>query len=218
MEEFQRIQDLLKIENELFEEGYQLVAGVDEAGRGPLAGPVMAAVCILPKGFDLPGLNDSKKLTEKKREYLFHKIKEQAIAFSLGSATSIEIDTLNVLQATKLAMMRAIDHLEVTPDYLLIDGKDRLNTPLLHKTVIGGDGLSASIAAASILAKVARDELMYEAHELYPEYHFDLHKGYGTKIHLEAIKRFGPCPIHRKSFSPLKEVILSLGNKSYMVL
>lgn len=207
MEESQRINEMLQIENELYLEGYNLIAGVDEAGRGPLAGPVMTAACILPKVFDLPGLNDSKKLSAKKREYLSHKIKEQAIAYSISSATSNEINILNILQATKLAMKRALDKLTVTPDYVLIDGRDRLNITLLHRTVIGGDGLSANIAAASILAKVARDELMGEMHQIYPEYRFDLHKGYGTRLHLEAIEKYGPCPLHRTNFSPIKEML-----------
>lgn len=214
MEEFQRMRNLLKIENDIQKCGYRLIAGVDEAGRGPLAGPVMAAACILPKDFDLPGLNDSKKLTEKRREYLFSKIEDQAIAFSLGSATASEIDKLNILQATKMAMKRAINNLEVTPDYVLIDGRDRLDITLIHRTIVGGDGLSASIAAASILAKVTRDKLMTEMHEIYPEYSFDHHKGYGTKLHLEAIHRFGPCPIHRQSFSPIKEMTSSSEKKS----
>ncbi len=209
MDESQRISQLLQIEGELYKEGYGLIAGVDEAGRGPLAGPVIASACILPREFDLPGLDDSKKLTEKKRIYLAQKIKEQAVAFALGSATSKEIDLLNILVATKLAMKRALDNLLITPDFVLVDGRDRLNISLLHKSIIGGDGLSASIAAASILAKVARDELMYEMHEVYPEYCFDQHKGYCTKLHLEAIARFGPCPIHRQSFSPIKEIVAS---------
>lgn len=207
MDEVQRINQLLQIENELHQQGFKLVAGIDEAGRGPLAGPVMASACILPNSFNLPGLDDSKKLTEKKREYLAHKIKEQAVAFSLGSATSKEIDLLNILKATKLAMKRALENLYVTPDFVLVDGRDSLNIMLAQRTVIGGDGLCAGIAAASILAKVARDELMCEMNEIYPEYGFDQHKGYGTRLHLEAIKRFGPCQIHRQSFSPIREII-----------
>ncbi|NLI91412.1 MAG: ribonuclease HII [Peptococcaceae bacterium] len=213
MDEIQRINQLMQMENELRFEGYRLVAGVDEAGRGPLAGPVIASACILPDKFDLPGLDDSKRLTEKKRQYLAQKIKEQAVAFSLGSASSREIDLLNILKATKLAMKRALENLQIKPDYILVDGRDRLNIPFLHKTVIGGDGLCACIAAASILAKVSRDELMCEIHEIYPEYCFDQHKGYGTRMHLEAIYKFGPCPIHRQSFSPIKEIILPSFNE-----
>lgn len=207
MSEGWRRDELMHLERALFDEGYVLVAGVDEAGRGPLAGPVMAAACILPRDYDLPGLDDSKKVPEKKRIHLASMIKEQAMAFSLGSASSKEIDLLNILKATRLAMKRALDILPLTPDFLLIDGRERIDTTIAQKSVIGGDGLSASIAAASILAKVARDELMTEMHEIYPEYCFDQHKGYCTKIHLEAINRFGPCAIHRHSFSPIKEII-----------
>lgn len=207
MDEIIRIQGLLQVENELYELGYSAVTGVDEAGRGPLAGPVMAAACILPKVFDLPGLNDSKKLTEKKRVYLSQRIKEQAVAFALGSASAGEIDLINILKATHLAMKRALDNLAVSPDYILIDGRDKLNVTYQQRAIIGGDGLSASIAAASILAKVARDELMCEMHEVYPEYSFDQHKGYGTRLHIEALTRFGPCPIHRRSFAPVKDVL-----------
>lgn len=209
MPEAPGIDQLLIIERALYDEGYLLITGIDEAGRGPLAGPVMAAACILPREFDLPGLDDSKKMSEKKRVFLAAKIKEQALAFSLGSATSKEIDLINILKATKLAMKRAFDNLTITSDIVLIDGRDTIDITVTQKTVIGGDGLSASIAAASILAKVARDELMYEMSEIYPEYSFDLHKGYGTRLHLETIRRFGPCPIHRQSFSPIKEIVSS---------
>ena len=177
MAETSRMHDLMLIERALYQEGYLLVAGIDEAGRGPLAGPVMTAACILPWEFNLPGLDDSKKVSEKKRVYLAAKIKEQALSFSLGSATSKEIDMINILKATKVAMKRALDNLSIMPDFVLIDGRDSLNIATAQRTVIGGDGLSASIAAASIIAKVARDELMYELHEIYPEYSFDQHKG-----------------------------------------
>lgn len=207
MEESERIAKLMQMENELHYKGYDLVAGVDEAGRGPLAGPVVAAACILPNHFDLPGLNDSKKLTEKKRKILSEKIKEQAIAYGLGSADPAEIDLLNILQATKLAMKEAIRNLPIPPGFILVDGRDSLSITVVHKAVVGGDGICACIAAASILAKVARDELMGEMHLVYPEYGFDQHKGYGTSLHLEAIQRFGPCPLHRLSFSPLKEMM-----------
>jgi ribonuclease HII len=207
MDEIERIGKLLEIEKGLFAEGYSRIAGIDEAGRGPLAGPVIAAACILPREFDLPGLNDSKKCSEKKRRDLAEKIKKQAIAFALGSATSGEIDLLNILRATKLAMTRALENLKINPDYVIIDGRDMLNIDTAQKAIIGGDGLSASIAAASILAKVTRDELMDQMHQIYPEYHFDQHKGYGTKLHMETISRFGPCLIHRQSFSPIKEMI-----------
>lgn len=206
MDEGERIAKLLEIERELWKEGYSRVAGIDEAGRGPLAGPVVAAACILPEKFDLPGLNDSKKLSEKKRKVLAERIKMQAVAFALGSATENEIDSVNILNATKLAMTRALGNLNHTPDYIIIDGRDTLNTGIAQRAVIGGDGLSASIAAASILAKVTRDELMDEMHLVYPEYCFDRHKGYGTALHIAMIDRFGPCPIHRRSFSPIKEM------------
>ena len=209
MPEAPGMDELLLIERALYDEGYLLITGIDEAGRGPLAGPVMAAACILPREFDLPGLDDSKKMSEKKRVFLAAKIKEQALAFSLGSATSKEIDLINILKATKLAMKRAFDNLAITSDFVLIDGRDTIDIAVTQRAVIGGDGLSASIAAASILAKVARDELMYEMHEIYPEYSFDQHKGYGTRLHLETIRRFGPCPIHRQSFSPIKEIVSS---------
>lgn len=207
MDEEERIAKLLEIERGLWGTGYVRIAGIDEAGRGPLAGPVVAAACILPDKFELPGLNDSKKLSEKKRKGLAEKIKEQAIAFALGSATPNEIDILNILNATKLAMTRALENLKQTPDYIIIDGRDTLNITIAQRAVIGGDGLSASIAAASILAKVTRDELMDEMHLIYPEYCFDRHKGYGTALHMEMINHFGPCPIHRQSFSPIKEII-----------
>ncbi|WP_368292737.1 ribonuclease HII [Dehalobacter sp. TBBPA1] len=207
MDEIERIGKLLEIEKGLFAEGYSRIAGIDEAGRGPLAGPVIAAACILPREFELPGLNDSKKLSEKKRRNLAEEIKKQAVAFALGSATPGEIDLLNILRATKLAMIRALENLKINPDYVIIDGRDMLNIDTAQKAIIGGDGLSASIAAASILAKVTRDALMDEMHQIYPEYHFDQHKGYGTKLHMEVINRFGPCPIHRQSFSPIKEII-----------
>ena len=209
MPEAPGMDELLLIERALYDEGYLLITGINEAGRGPLAGPVMAAACILPREFDLPGLDDSKKMSEKKRVFLAAKIKEQALAFSLGSATSKEIDLINILKATKLAMKRAFDNLMITSDFVLIDGRDTIDIAVTQRAVIGGDGLSASIAAASILAKVARDELMYEMHEIYPEYSFDQHKGYGTRLHLETIRRFGPCPIHRQSFSPIKEIVSS---------
>jgi len=198
---------LLVLEKELHKEGYKFIAGVDEAGRGPLAGPVVAAACILPEDFILPGLDDSKKLSEKKREYLAEKIMEQAVAYSLGSASHEEIDRLNILNATKLAMKRSLDGLEVPPSYVLVDGRDRLEIPQPHKAVIDGDALVACIAAASILAKVARDKLMTEMHLFFPQYAFDQNKGYCTKLHLEALAEHGPCPIHRKSFSPVKEMV-----------
>lgn len=192
--------NLWEIENSLYAEGYQMICGVDEAGRGPLAGPVCAAAVILPKGLELPGLNDSKKLTDKKRRELFPIIKEQAIAYGIGFASHEEIDEINILQATYLAMERAITQLEGKADFALIDGNRAKDFGLPVRTVVKGDSLSASIAAASILAKVTRDDIMLEMAEKYPEYGFEVHKGYGTKAHYEALRAHGHSPIHRMTF------------------
>ena len=192
--------NLWEIENSLYAEGYQAVCGVDEAGRGPLAGPVCAAAVILPKGLELPGLNDSKKLTDKKRRELYPIIKEQAIAYGIGFASHEEIDQINILQATYLAMERAIAQLEGKVDFALIDGNRAKDFGLPVKTVVKGDSLSASIAAASILAKVTRDDIMLEMAKEYPEYAFEVHKGYGTKAHYEALRTHGHSPIHRMTF------------------
>lgn len=202
-----RIQQLLVEEKKLWKQGYLLLAGIDEAGRGPLAGPVVAAACILPAKFNLPGLNDSKLLTESKREKLFIQIQVQAIDYATGSAEPAEIDALNILQATKLAMKRSIEGLTVRPHYLLIDAINLQDVQLPQLPLIGGDHLSASIAAASILAKVTRDRLMVQLHCLYPEYTFSKNKGYGTNEHMQVLKRLGPCPIHRKSFAPVKQEV-----------
>ncbi len=192
--------NLWEIENSLYTEGYKMICGVDEAGRGPLAGPVCAAAVILPKGLELPGLNDSKKLTDKKRRELFPIIKEQAIAYGIGLASHEEIDAINILQATYLAMERAIAQLEGKADFALIDGNRAKDFGLPVRTVVKGDSLSASIAAASILAKVTRDDIMLEMAREYPEYGFEVHKGYGTKAHYEALRNHGHSPIHRMSF------------------
>lgn len=192
--------NLWEIENSLYSEGYKMICGVDEAGRGPLAGPVCAAAVILPKGLELPGLNDSKKLTDKKRRELFPIIKEQAIAYGIGLASHEEIDEINILQATYLAMERAIAQLEGKADFALIDGNRAKDFGLPVRTVVKGDSLSASIAAASILAKVTRDDIMLEMAEKYPEYGFEVHKGYGTKAHYEALRNHGHSPIHRMTF------------------
>ena len=192
--------NLWAIENSLYAEGYKMICGVDEAGRGPLAGPVCAAAVILPKGLELPGLNDSKKLTDKKRRELFPIIKEQAIAYGIGLASHEEIDEINILQATYLAMERAIAQLESKADYALIDGNRAKDFGLPVRTVVKGDSLSASIAAASVLAKVTRDDIMLEMAKEYPEYGFEVHKGYGTKRHYEALREHGHCPVHRLSF------------------
>ena len=180
--------------------GLRLICGVDEAGRGPLAGPVCAAAVILPEHLQIPGLNDSKKLTDKKRRELFPVIQEQAIAYGIGLASESEIDEINILQATFLAMRRALEQLTVRPEIALIDGNRETDFGLPVKTVVKGDSLSANIAAASILAKVTRDNLMMELAQQYPEYGFEIHKGYSTKAHYEALRTYGPCPIHRKTF------------------
>lgn len=192
--------DMWQIENDLFGQGISLICGVDEAGRGPLAGPVCAAAVILPPNLNIPGLNDSKKLSDKKRRELFPLIKEHAIAYGIAFADHTEIDAINILQATYLAMERAINQLQVKPEYALIDGNRAKDFGLPVKTVVHGDSLSASIAAASILAKVTRDDYMEQIALTYPEYKFEVHKGYGTKAHYEALDSFGPCAIHRMSF------------------
>lgn len=192
--------NMWEIENSLFSEEVCVICGVDEAGRGPLAGPVCAAAVILPANLEIPGLTDSKKLTDKKRRELYPIIMEQAIAYGIGFASEQEIDEINILQATFLAMQRAIDQLSIKPDLALIDGNRQKDFGVPAKTVVKGDSLSASIAAASILAKVTRDNLMLEQAETYPQYKFDVHKGYGTKAHYEALHEFGPCPIHRMTF------------------
>ena len=188
---------LWEIEDSL---GLRLICGVDEAGRGPLAGPVCAAAVILPEHLQIPGLTDSKKLTEKKRRELFPIIQEQAVAYGIGLASETEIDEINILQATFLAMRRALDQLSVRPEMALIDGNRETDFGLPVKTVVKGDSLSANIAAASVLAKVTRDNIMVELAEQYPQYGFEIHKGYGTKAHYAALRAFGPCPIHRRSF------------------
>ena len=189
-----------EIEDGCFEEGISLVCGVDEAGRGPLAGPVCAAAVILPKHLQIPGLTDSKKLTDKKRRELFPLIQQQALAWGIGFASEQEIDEINILQATFLAMQRAMEQLGTRPELALIDGNRAGDFGLPVKTVVKGDSLSANIAAASVLAKVSRDDVMVELAKQYPQYGFDIHKGYGTKAHYAALREFGPCPIHRRSF------------------
>ena len=189
-----------EIEDENYAEGFHVICGVDEAGRGPLAGPVCAAAVILPPHTRIPGLNDSKKLTDKKRRELFPVICEQALAYGIGMATEQEIDEINILQATFLAMQRAMDGLQVRPDLALIDGNLQKDFGLPVKTVVKGDSLSANIAAASVLAKVTRDDLMIRQAEQFPEYGFEIHKGYGTKAHYAALEQYGPSPIHRMTF------------------
>ena len=188
------------IENQLHDEGFELVCGVDEAGRGPLCGPVFAAACILPDGLVLEGLNDSKKLTPKKRDKLFDLICENAIAYCIASASVEEIDELNILEADLLAMRRAIQGLAIKADFALIDGNIARGFEIPARAVIGGDAKSPSIAAASILAKVARDRDCITLDEQYPQYGIAKHKGYGTKQHMDALRTYGPSPIHRKQF------------------
>lgn len=189
-----------EIEDGFFDEGITTICGVDEAGRGPLAGPVCAAAVILPPHLQIPGLTDSKKLTDKKRRELFPIIQEQAIAYGIGFADEQEIDEVNILQATFLAMERALSGLGVKPELVLIDGNREKDFGLPVKTVVKGDSLSTNIAAASILAKVSRDDVMLQMEERYPGYGFAVHKGYGTKAHYEALRAQGPCPIHRMTF------------------
>ena len=192
--------NMWEIEEDLMAQGIAAICGVDEAGRGPLAGPVCAAAVILPEHLEIPGLNDSKKLTDKKRRELFPIIKEQAIAYGIAFASEAEIDEINILQATFLAMQRAIDQLEGKANFALIDGNREKDFGLPVKTVVKGDSRSANIAAASVLAKVTRDLYMEELAEKYPEYGFEIHKGYGTKAHYAALTEHGASPVHRQSF------------------
>ncbi len=187
-------------ENTYRAQGFAVIAGTDEAGRGPLAGPVCAAACILPSGWMPSGLNDSKKVSEKKREILFEEIIQHAVDYAVAYATPEEIDTLNILNASQLAMRRAVSAMKHTPDLVLVDGNIAREFPVQTVTIVGGDGKSPSIAAASILAKVSRDRLCLELDAQYPEYGFARHKGYPTKEHMEAVRRLGPSPCHRKSF------------------
>lgn len=192
--------NMWEIEGGLYSDAVQVICGVDEAGRGPLAGPVCAAAVILPKGLEIPGLTDSKKLTDKKRRELAPIIQEQAIAYGIGLASEQEIDEINILQATFLAMERALCQLSVKPDLALIDGNREKDFGLPVKTVIKGDSLSANIAAASVLAKVTRDDIMVALAQDYPQYGFEIHKGYGTKAHYEALRQYDASPVHRRSF------------------
>ena len=192
--------ELWKLENEIYAEGYNLICGVDEAGRGPLAGPVYAAAVILPRDTVIDGLNDSKKLTEKKREALFDVITERALTYGIASASVEEIEEFNILNATFLAMNRAIAKLDPAPELALIDGNRSTGIAMPSRCVVKGDSRCADIAAASILAKVSRDRYMLTLAEKYPQYHFEQHKGYGTKLHYEALREYGPSPEHRPSF------------------
>ncbi len=192
--------ELWELENEIYDSGVSLLCGVDEAGRGPLAGPVCAAAVILPRGLEIPGLNDSKKLSEKKREALYGPITERALAWAVAFASVEEIEELNILEATFLAMNRAIEQLPVKPELALIDGNRNRGIAMPSRCVVKGDARCADIAAASVLAKVSRDRIMLELSEQYPQYHFEKHKGYGTAQHYEALQQYGPSPVHRLSF------------------
>lgn len=192
--------DPWELENRLYDQGYQAVCGVDEAGAGPLAGPVYAAAVILPRGLTLPYLNDSKKVTPRRREILFDQIREQAVAYAIAWADEKEIDEINILNARMLAMDRAIKMLNPAADFALIDGNRNQGIELQNEMVVHGDARSASIAAASILAKVSRDRFMVELAEQYPQYAFEKHKGYPTKLHYERLRQYGPSPVHRKTF------------------
>ncbi len=192
--------DLWHIEREELASGHSIICGVDEAGRGPLAGPVCAAAVILPQGLEIDGLNDSKKLSEKKREKLYDIIIGNSLSYGISLVSEKIIDDINILNATYMAMNEAIGKLSVVPDIALIDGNRSSGINCKSRTVVGGDGKSASIAAASILAKVTRDRYMTALADKYPEYGFNKHKGYGTKMHYEMIRRFGPSPVHRTTF------------------
>ncbi|MDD2376247.1 MAG: ribonuclease HII [Clostridia bacterium] len=199
--EEQRIKDMLIYEQELINLGYLNIAGVDEAGRGPLCGPVVAAAVILPPNLYIEGVNDSKKLSEKKREKIYEEIvSNKDIVYAVGISDIDVIEKVNILNATKLAMIQAINNLNIKPDFVLIDGNQNIDIDIQSKTLVSGDSKSASIAAASIVAKVTRDRMMLEFDKEYPEYNFSKHKGYGTKLHIEAIKKYGLCTIHRPSF------------------
>lgn len=197
-----RLNELKKIENQYFEKGIQYLCGIDEAGRGPLAGPVVVAAVIMPKDSKLEGVNDSKKVSEKKRELLYEQIKEEAISYSVAIVDEKEIDQVNILNATKEGLATAIRGLKVKPERIIVDALTGIDTcGIPYDSIIKGDAKCYSIAAASILAKVTRDRIMRKMDEVYPEYGFEKHKGYGTAAHIAAIKEYGLCPIHRKSFT-----------------
>lgn len=206
-QELKRLAKLHIYEENLYDEGYRLIAGIDEAGRGPLAGPVVAASVILPHGLKIIGINDSKKISAKVRDELAEEIKSKALMWSVGIVDVDFIDKFNILQAALKAMYDAVKGLPEQPDYLLIDAVKIPNLDIPQKPIIGGDGLSASIAAASIIAKTTRDKMMEEYHQLYPQYGFDKHKGYGTKEHVNLIEKYGPCPIHRTTFNLVKQYV-----------
>jgi ribonuclease HII len=195
---------MLQFEREQWKKGIQIVAGIDEAGRGPLAGPVVAAAVVIDEHFYIEGLNDSKQLSEKKREYFYEKIKEDSLSYGIGIVDNQMIDKINILQATKLAMKKAITQLSVQPNYLLIDAVHLTDIPISQQAIVKGDQRSVSIAAASVLAKVTRDRIMKQLDEEYPVYQFARNMGYGTKEHLLALQKYGPCPYHRLTFAKVK--------------
>ena len=199
--------DLFEFETKASHQGFKNIAGIDEAGRGPLAGPVVAAAVIFPPQVNIPGLNDSKKLSTKKREELFPKIQEISVSYGVAVVGEKVIDKINILQAARLAMKQAVETLKITPGLLLIDGNQKIDSTLNQWAIVKGDSRSLSIAAASVLAKVTRDRIMDDYHKLYPQYEFNRHKGYGTKLHRNLIQEHGPCPIHRNTFKGVAEYI-----------
>lgn len=208
IKEKERLKNIHQYEDKCCSQGYRLIAGVDEAGRGPLAGPVAAGAVILPEDIEImAGVNDSKQLTAGKRKQLAERIKEAALCWSVALATVEEIERLNIRNASLLAMARAVDKLDLKPDILLVDGFIIPGVKIKQQAIVGGDAKSLSIAAASILAKVERDKIMEEYHALYPRYGFDQHKGYGTRQHIEAIMQHGPCPVHRRDFKPVRSYL-----------
>lgn len=211
--EMKRLQKLLKYENEAKAKGFLCIAGIDEAGRGPLAGPVVACACIIPEGVYFEGVNDSKQLSEDKRKEIFLKLtSNKLISYGIGEISHLEIDHINIYQATIKAMKMAVNKLPVVPDYLLVDGMSISHLNIPAEKIIEGDAKSQSIAAASIIAKETRDQLMREFDEMWPQYGFKDHKGYGTQRHREAIEKYGPCPIHRMTFKPLANLVLAVSN------
>lgn len=195
-----RLEKMLEYEKDLYSKGYEYICGIDEAGRGPLCGPVVAAAVILKKGDKIEGVNDSKKLSERKRELLFEEIKQRAVAYSVGIVDEKTIDEINILEATRLAMKKAVEGLKQKPDYALVDAEKKVPIDVPYMPIVKGDALSESIAAASIIAKVTRDNMIIQLDKKYPEYNFAKNKGYGTKEHTDAIKKYGLCDVHRRSF------------------
>ena len=208
--------DLLEYEKELYKKGLNFIAGIDEVGRGPLCWPVVACACILPINYQLDGLNDSKKISEKKREELYEILIKDALSYGIGIISPKRIDEINILEATKEAMKEAVNNLDIKPEYLLIDAV-KLDIDINSTSIIKGDAKSASIAAASIIAKVTRDRMMIELSEMYPEYGFEKHKGYGTKAHIEAVKKFGVKDFYRFTFAPISDLIKDSEEESVVV-